>query len=71
MFIFIAGDFHLRYHKTAVRAPEPRFKIYLGFLILAILLILIRCIYRIDELSDGYTGPLFHQEGVFYGLESV
>ena len=43
----------------------------MGFLSLAILLILIRCIYRIDELSDGYSGPLIHDEGLFVGLEGV
>ncbi len=30
-----------------------------------------RCVYRIDELSDGYNGPLIHKEGLFVGLEGV
>ncbi len=38
---------------------------------MAIILILIRCVYRIDELSDGYSGPLVHDEGLFVGLEGV
>ena len=29
------------------------------------------CCYRIDELSDGYNGPLIHNEGLFIGLEGV
>ena len=50
---------------------STRFKIFLGFLSLSIVLILIRCVYRIDELSDGYNGPLIHKEGLFIGLEGV
>lgn len=38
---------------------------------MAIGLILVRCVYRIDELSDGYSGPLIHNEGLFVGLEGV
>ncbi|KAL8772412.1 MAG: hypothetical protein Q9209_002363 [Squamulea sp. 1 TL-2023] len=38
---------------------------------ISITLILIRCIYRIDELSEGYTGPLIRNEGLFIGLEGV
>lgn len=48
-----------------------RFKIFVSFLSVAIVLILIRCAYRIDELSDGYSGPLIHNEGLFVGLEGV
>lgn len=43
----------------------------MAFLSLAILFILIRCAYRIDELSDGWNGPLIHDEGLFIGLEGV
>ena len=50
---------------------STRFKIFIAFLSLSILLILIRCVYRIDELSDGYNGPLIHDEGLFVGLEGV
>jgi hypothetical protein len=35
------------------------------------MLIWIRYVYRIAELKDGYSGALFHDEGLFYGLESV
>lgn len=43
----------------------------MGFLSAAIVLILVRCVYRIDELSDGYNGPLIHNEPLFVGLEGV
>ena len=52
-----------------MRNVDGRFKIFAGFLALATLLILIRCAYRIDELSDGYNGPLIHNEGLFIALE--
>lgn len=56
----------------ADRKPVSRsFKIFVWFLSLSTLLILIRCIYRIDELSDGYNGPLIHDQGLFIGLEGV
>ena len=48
-----------------------KFKVFATFLSAAILLILIRCIYRIDELSNGYDGPLIHDQGTFIGLEGA
>ena len=44
---------------------------FAGFLSLAITLFLIRCAYRIDEMSNGYNGPLIPNEGLFIGLEGV
>ena len=77
LFICLATDYAIRYWKGRTEVKEgrkelgTRFKVYLGFLSLAIVLILIRCVYRIDELSDGYDGPLIHNEGLFIGLEGV
>jgi len=72
VFILLAADYLVRFYRLPGRArTSSRFKMYLGFLSLAIVLVLIRCIYRIDELKDGYSGALFHDEGLFYGLESV
>lgn len=75
IFIALAIEYAVRYRR-ATRAGEQtevsgRFKIFVVFLSVAILLIFIRCIYRIDELSDGYSGPLIHDEGLFIGLEGV
>lgn len=50
---------------------SPEFKLFAGFLALAIVLILVRCVYRIDELSNGYYGALIHDQGLFIGLEGV
>jgi hypothetical protein len=40
------------------------------FLAIATLLIFVRCIYRIYELSDGYRGAAIHDETLFIALES-
>lgn len=73
IFILLALEYSVRYRKAERDAsPLPtKFKSFLGFLSLSILCILIRCIYRIDELSDGYNGPLIHDQGLFTGLEGV
>lgn len=76
IFIYLGFEFGLAYQKgqkTERREPplDMRFKVFVAALALAIILILIRCAYRIDELSDGYNGPLIHKEGLFIGLEGV
>ncbi|KAL1891738.1 hypothetical protein Sste5346_007488 [Sporothrix stenoceras] len=76
IFILFSLDYLFRYYRRnngfGTHLANPgRFRIFLVGLWAAILFILIRCIYRIDELSEGYSGALFHNEGVFYGLESV
>lgn len=76
VFILFAIDFAIRYARGRARQSpatklETSFKVFVGFLSLAVLLILIRCIYRIDELSEGYSGPLISNEGLFIGLEGV
>lgn len=73
VFIALVGEYVWRYRKgtKGTKALSGKFKIFCTFLSLATLLILIRCIYRIDELSDGYEGPLIHDEGLFIGLEGV
>ena len=76
-FIALCVDYTWRARKGRRANPEGskhlsmRFKIFVLFLSAAIILILIRCIYRIDELSEGYSGPLIHNEGLFIALEGV
>ena len=73
IFIALAAEYAFRYSKAV--GPEsklpPRFKIFVLFLSASIILILIRCAYRIDELKDGYGGSLIHDQGLFIGLEGV
>ncbi|KAL9622429.1 MAG: hypothetical protein Q9160_003274 [Pyrenula sp. 1 TL-2023] len=73
VFLGLAGDYAVRYWRSSTkkRVLPKEFKIFVCFLSLAFLLILVRCIYRIDELSEGYSGPLIHNEGLFIALEGV
>jgi hypothetical protein len=75
-FICLATDYAIRFVKAKRAEKEQvvlsgKFKVFVGFLSFAILCILVRCVYRIDELSNGYNGPLIHKEGLFIGLEGV
>ena len=69
VFITLFVDYVVRYMRRAI-LPQ-RMKIFLGFLFLAIMLILIRCAYRIAELRDGYDGELIHDEVGFMILEAL
>ena len=50
-----------------------RFLVFVSFLVSATILILIRCCYRVYELSEGYsrTSSALRDEGLFIALESV
>jgi hypothetical protein len=75
IFVLLALDYTVSYIRGQRMKPSETlatsFKVFVVFLSLAILCILIRCVYRIDELSNGYSGPLIHDEGLFIGLEGV
>lgn len=44
---------------------------FLAFVFIAVLLILLRCVYRVVELHAGYFSDLFRDEALFIALESV
>jgi RTA1 like protein len=75
IFSLLAIDFALAYmRKRGDARLSRRFEIFASFLTLAVVLILARCVFRIDELSNGYTGAkakLVHNQGMFIGLEGV
>ena len=77
VFVCLATDYSISYvqGQKAGKVTEGqltrKFKVFAGFLVLSILCILIRCVYRIDELCRGYGGPLVHNQGLFIGLEGV
>ncbi|KAK4215380.1 sphingoid long-chain base transporter RSB1 [Rhypophila decipiens] len=52
-------------------SPMTRLKLFFGFMVVAILLILARCSYRLAELHEGYRGEMIRDEGLFIGLEGV
>jgi len=77
VFIVLSIQYAFRYRKD-VRAGkiagggvDAKFKLFMAFISLAIIVIFIRCVFRIYELSDGYSGSAFHDQGAFIGLESV
>lgn len=76
MFIALGIEFAVGYiraqrDRLQRRALPTSFKVFVAFLSLSITFILIRCAYRIDELSDGYYGPLIRNQSLFIGLEGV
>lgn len=76
VFIALGIEFAVRYTKAQRveqgKMPLPTsFKMFVVFLTAAITFILIRCAYRIDELSNGYNGPLIHNEPLFIALEGA
>ncbi len=72
LFIIMFIEYVVRYVRKSTAGPlQPRMKLFLSFLLLSTILILIRCIYRIDELKEGYNGPLIRDEPLFMILESA
>jgi high-affinity Fe2+/Pb2+ permease len=74
LFIFsgIFGDFFYRYVRSSRgQVHGMREKLFVGFLTAAVLSTLARCIFRADELKDGYDGSTVKDEGLFIGLEGV
>lgn len=77
MFMVLSVQYAFRYRrdvsagKVSGAGLDAKFKVFLVCLSLATLVIFIRCAFRIYELSEGYTGSAFHDEGMFIGLESV
>ena len=76
VWIALSIDYALRYKNdvsrgNAGRIADGRFKVFVAFLSLATLCIFTRCVFRIAELSEGYSGTLLKQEGLFIGLEGV
>lgn len=77
LFIVLSIQYAFRYrsdvkaNKVSGAGLDSKFKFFLTFLSLATLVIFIRCVFRIYELSEGYSGSAFHNEGIFIGLESV
>ncbi|KAL8998120.1 MAG: hypothetical protein Q9169_002741 [Polycauliona sp. 2 TL-2023] len=76
VFIALTLEYIWRYRKGQKVTPRTTplskgFKIFSWFMTISITFILVRCIYRIDELSEGYEGDLIHNEGLFIALEGV
>lgn len=55
---------------VALRATR-KFKVFLGALSLATILILWRSAFRVAELSEGWSGPIMGDQYMFVGFEGV
>lgn len=77
VFMALSVQYAFRYRrdvktgKVSGAGLDAKFKLFVAFLSLATVTIFIRCAFRIYELSEGYTGAAFHDEGMFIGLEST
>jgi hypothetical protein len=76
-FLVLFTDFVIRYVVSArgkgstARDIGMREKLFFSFLFLAVIFTLVRCVFRADELKEGYSGDLISNEGLFIGLEGV
>ncbi|KAJ0416693.1 RTA1 like protein-domain-containing protein [Aspergillus carlsbadensis] len=50
---------------------DARQKLFFAFLFVAVVSTLVRCVFRADELKEGYSGALISNEALFIGLEGV
>jgi len=76
VFILLTVDYFVRSRSVwrygDIHLPR-QFKIFVGFIAFATILILIRCCYRVYELSEGYsrTSKSLRDQDLFIGLESI
>lgn len=67
------GEYMYRYFWSGIDKGMSGWRLYIffSFLTLAILLITIRCVFRLVELRQGYRGSLVREEVLFIVLEGV
>lgn len=71
LFLSLFVDYLISYHRKHKEKMSQPMRLFLAFMFLAGILILIRCIYRIVELKDGYFGPNFRHQPEFIALEGA
>ncbi|KAK1974116.1 parasitic phase-specific protein PSP-1 [Colletotrichum cereale] len=72
VFCCLFADYMITYTRSKTRPPmSQRLRLYLLFLGLSTLLILLRCIYRIVELHEGYFSHWFRDQALYIALESA
>ncbi|EFQ32772.1 parasitic phase-specific protein PSP-1 [Colletotrichum graminicola M1.001] len=71
-FCGLFADYMITYSRSRTRPPmSQRLKLYLLFLSLSTLFILLRCVYRVVELHEGYFSHWFRDQALFIALESA
>jgi hypothetical protein len=77
-FGLMAGDYALRRKKSAsplsaeakATKVDIKFKIFISGLTVTYFVVLIRCVYRIAEMSGGWRNPIMQDEALFIALDS-
>ncbi|KAI1084504.1 RTA1 like protein-domain-containing protein [Whalleya microplaca] len=69
-------DFIIRYFRSpqgriAISKIGSQLKLFFGFMFLAMFLTVVRSVYRLVELREGYSGDLIKEEPLFIALEGV
>ncbi|KAI3557521.1 parasitic phase-specific protein PSP-1 [Colletotrichum abscissum] len=71
-FCGLFGDYMIAYNRSKTRPPmSRRLVVFLTFLSLGTMFVLLRCVYRIVELHEGYFSHWFRDETLFIALESA
>ncbi|KXH49015.1 parasitic phase-specific protein PSP-1 [Colletotrichum nymphaeae SA-01] len=71
-FCGLFGDYMIAYTRSKSRPPmSRRLVVFLAFLSLGTMFVLLRCVYRIVELHEGYFSHWFRDETLFIALESA
>ncbi|CAG9992766.1 unnamed protein product [Clonostachys byssicola] len=70
-FCILFADYLLLAKKSSWNRVDKPMKFFLSFLFLSIFFVLLRCVYRIVELHDGYFSEWFRDEDLFIALESA
>ncbi|KAL2842289.1 RTA1 like protein-domain-containing protein [Aspergillus pseudodeflectus] len=71
-FLALFSDFVIRGNGSGQgKRISPGEKLFFAFLFIAVTTTLVRCVFRADELKEGYSGDLISDEGLFIGLEGV
>lgn len=81
VFCAFFADYLMRYFRSGTWRESQKVRghsvkwlwVFFGFLVVAVLLTLARCSYRLAELHAGYRdgSSLVRDEGLFIGLEGV
>ncbi|KAF4828989.1 Glutamyl-tRNA(Gln) amidotransferase subunit A [Colletotrichum tropicale] len=72
VFTILFMDYMVRYNRSIGRSKmNGKLRFFLLFLGLSTFFILLRCVYRIVELHEGYFSHWFRDEALFIALESA
>lgn len=70
-FLCLSADYLFSLKRKHPGQMSKQMRLFLLFILFAAILILVRCIYRIVELKDGYFAPNFRHQPEFIALEGA